>query len=713
MTSAAVLTTVRRSGRSLLTPRLWALASVLTSVLIALLPLLWARRYYFQGDTQVAYSGWWYELGDHVLHGHIPLLNPQVWESGNYIAEGQWGLFSPLTILVAVVVRLSPNVVAVVILFKFALIMLGALGMYLLLRSYRLTPPVAYVGAVLVGLSGESVYYDWVAWVNGLTATALLPWAWWLTRRAMGGRNPLPALVLCYLIVSIGYVYAPLYLAVVVIACLVDAAASRNRAAILRVLGIGAFSALVVVTVYLPGVRTAPVTVRSGWDISSSGDFTVGVGDLLTSMLPTTNRFYLLWCLPLVLWIDWARARTVLREVRGAVVGTAILLAWALGPATIGPLRWPGRILPALMVFLVVVLPVVVGRSVRVPKRRHIVGSLAWLVAATWVVLSQDWSSGDTTLLGAAVVAAAILVLAWALRRRATVAALAAGACTVAVFVTQHAVTHAAGNDRHSPARAAGYRTQLASARGDVMVIGSYSDASYARPGLAKELLVGSTWYRNPAVVQNSYSTIRFRAFNEQFCRQYNGLTCRDLLKQVLAVEPTTGRPWVDLLSISTLVMYRPDFRPARLSRPPAGWTVAARSRWTVTWVRDHPLPTAGGVVWTSDSVRISHARHSDQTVRFRVDHVPAGGGTVVLSRLAWPGYAVTGASLADPTDKFLVTVHLQPSSTGRTVTVAWNPPGWGLERAAWWLAVVGGLAWSLSVVFLGRRRRRRDLSVT
>jgi hypothetical protein len=119
------------------------------------------------------------------------------------------------------------------------------------------------VGGILVGLSGQSVIFDWPSWATGQMATALLPWAWWLTRRAMRGRNPLPALVACYLIVSIGYVYAALYLAVVILACLVDAGVARDRNALLRTLGVGAFSALIVVTVFLPGVRTAPSTAAA------------------------------------------------------------------------------------------------------------------------------------------------------------------------------------------------------------------------------------------------------------------------------------------------------------------------------------------------------------------------------------------------------------------------------------------------------------------
>ena len=69
---------------------------------------------------------------------------------------------------------------------------------------------------------------------------------------------------MCYLVVSVGYVYCALYLAVVLLGCLVDAYLSRSRRQLLTVLGVGIFSGLVTVAVYLPGVLTAPVTGRDG-----------------------------------------------------------------------------------------------------------------------------------------------------------------------------------------------------------------------------------------------------------------------------------------------------------------------------------------------------------------------------------------------------------------------------------------------------------------
>ena len=94
-----------------------------------------------------------------------------------------------------------PDVVVFVTVLKIGLIVVGGLGTTWCARSYGARAPFAVVGGLVVGLSSQSVFIDWPSWVNGQIGIALLPWAWWFTRRAMAGRNPLGALVLCYLIV--------------------------------------------------------------------------------------------------------------------------------------------------------------------------------------------------------------------------------------------------------------------------------------------------------------------------------------------------------------------------------------------------------------------------------------------------------------------------------------------------------------------------------
>jgi len=126
-----------------------------------------------------------------------------------------------------------------------------------------------------------------------------------------------------------------------------------------------------------------------------------------------------------------------------------------------------------------------------------------------------------------------------------------------------------------------------------------------------------------------------------------------------------------------------------------------------VMWVRRHPVPGAGHVVWGSPGTVVTPVSGDDRTVRFRVDRLPASGGRVVLDALAWPGYAVDTGSLGAPVDGYLLSVDLPPGSTGRVVTVRFSPPGWLLELACWLLAVVAGAAWSLLVAVRPRRGQR------
>jgi hypothetical protein len=242
------------------------------------------------------------------------------------------------------------------------------------------------------------------------------------------------------------------------------------------------------------------------------------------------------------------------------------------------------------------------------------------------------------------------------------------------------------------------------------MVLGNAGRRVIRNPAIADELLIGASWYLNPKDVQNGYTTISFRRFRDRFCRTFNGGTCARALDAVLSEEPTSGRPWADLLSVSTLVLFRPTFPETDLMQPPEGWSLSAVTDHTVVWTRDERLPTAGGVVATSARTAVAEEVVTDREVRLRVTSVGPDGGTVTLSRLAWPGYAVEGGELAAPVDGILVQVAVPGGSAGSTVTVRWDPPGWTLELWALSTAVLAGSAWVvLTWLRSWRRRRQRD----
>jgi hypothetical protein len=701
--------------------RWWLLAVVPSVVLPVLVLLLHDPRYLFYGDTQAAYLGWQYHLGEQLRAGHWPLIDPHAWQAGNLVAEGQAGLFSPLVMAIGLLATVSQNVLVFTAVTKLVLLSAGALGVFVLARSYQASAPLAYAAAVAAPLGGMTQYLDLPSWVAQLMVWALLPWVWWALRRLMVLRtNPLPALALGYLLVTVGYVYGTILLIFVLCACLVECWVARDRAAALRVVGVGAVCGLVALTVYLPGVLTAPVTIR-GSGFAMTGKFGAGPTQLLTGVLPTSATSsgtlhllpygYAAWFLPVLGWLDTGRLRREWHQVVGLGAMAVVMLLAVYGPARLGPLRWPLRLQPFLVQVLVLVCAVVLTRYVvRRPSRLRLAWSLAWVAAASGFAVLWHPGTWVAVLVGAVVVAAGLAAL-WTVLRgpHTTRAAALTGGAVVATSLVSMLVQHAyfpqpPSPERNLPPQASDYRRQLTTARGDVMVVGNVGPVVESDPSAVADLLDGSAWYLNPSRVQNTYTTIGFTRFRDRFPYEYDGSTHAASLDTLFTREPTTGRLRVDLLGVSTLLLVRADFPSSRLDDPPAGWRVTEQRAHTVTWVRRQPVPGAGHPVWASAGTAVSQVSTDARATRFVVDDVPSGGGRVVLGALAWPGYRTDTGSLAAPVDGYLVTVDLPADAAGRTVTVKFSPPGWPVEVAAWWVAVLAALAWCL----LDRRRSRR-----
>ena len=695
----------------------WPAAVVLTVVVVAAIPALFMHRFYFYGDTQAGAVGQWYHLGEQLRDGSWPLLDLSAWRAGNFAAEGQWGLFSPLTLAVALASTVAPNLVVFVTVLKTGLLVLGALGMFVLLRGYGTTRAAAYLGAVGITIGGATQYLESPSWVTGQMCWALLPWAWWGHRRLIrDGTNPAPALVAGFLIVTVGYVYGTMFLILVVLACLLEAVLERRWGGFLRVTCAGALSGLVAVTVYLPGVLTASVTTRSGWEVLSTGRLQADLPGVMTSMLPTAISpaatyapvHYVAWFLPMLMWVDLGKVRALVRPMAGAWFMLAAMLAWALGPNQLGPIRWPLRVMPEVTLTAVVVTMVLVSSAlVKRPSAKRLALSLLWLLAAAYLVVSRFWPSSLEMVAAATVLVALALGATWWVVRRqgfGLAAAVIGGVVTVLAITLQHYYDpKPASTDRHLSAVRADYPDVASTSRGDMMQIGNPDWLIREVPEATRDQLVGSSWFLTGRPTQSVYSTIGFRTYNERYCFRYQGATCGRALTELFSTEPTTGKPRIDLLSVSTLHFDRGDFRNKRLLNPPDGWSVTDRSRYSVTWVRDEILPRAGGVTWASDGLEVTERSASVREVELEIGSVPSGGGTVVLSRLAWPGYSVEGGTLGDPVDDYLLTVKVPPGGEHRTVTVRYSPPGWALERTTLAIALVLGSLWSL-VLLLPRR---------
>ena len=555
---------------------------------------------------------------------------------------------------------------------------------------------------------------------------ALLPWFWWQLRRVAGERaNPLLALLFGFSMVSVGYVYGVLYVAIAVTGCMVDAFRSRNRTGAARMLLVGVLCGLLAITVYLPGVLTAPVTGRGAAVLLSDGKLQGTLYTTVTSLLPLsagpTN--YVIWFLPALAWLSLAKFRELLKPMTGLLIGLVLTLAWVIGPNQVGPIRWPLRVLPILTLFVIVcaVIALARARTDRLTLAR-LRASLLVLAGATFIAVSRNVDQAAVVLAGVGVVAVG-LVLTWVSLRVGTrahasttpattasrsVTLVLSTIITLAVVVLQHNFyPQPPSVDRNMPTLVSGYSSQASAAKGDVLVVGDDEQALIADPGVAKDFLIASSWYLSPQVVQNEYTTIGYKTYNDRYCIHYNGTTCPGALKKLFSMAPGTTVPRIDLLSISTLQIFRKDFSDQTMSSPPTGWHVAAKTDSAVTWVRDNPLPTSGGVSWTSAGTETRTVSQSQQKVVLSVGAVPASGGRVVLSRLDWPGYGVSGAAHVAPTDGYLLTIDVPASAQGSTIQISFDPPGWTVEKEAGAAAAFGLVLWVfLHEVLIGRRRR-------
>ena len=723
---------MNRTGPHRLADLKWLALTALTVGVLALVPLIWNRRFYFQDDSENGAFGVWYHIGQSLLAGKIPVLNPSVWSSGNYLAEGQWGTWNPLIMLIGIAAYLCANAVVFMTVLKVLLLIIAGCGVYLLARSYRAAPPLAYVAGFAVTLNGFTIYFDAPSWVTGLLVWALIPYFWVALRRlTQRSANPLPAFLVGYLIVTVGYVQGVFAIGFVLLAVGIDSLIRRHWAKALRIVGVGVALVLVAVTVFLPGALTGSVTNRAVSIVGNDGMMSVDLGGIFSSTIatgypqvsswwwsgPTATSpvVYIAWFLPVLFFVDWRKALQNRSQVRDLTIVMSLSLLYVLLPTVIGPLRYPVRFMPYFALTLIVLTIVALSRAaVPRPGRGRIIGAAIVIAAAVYLSWAQLPPHYLALIFSGLVAIAGLGAIWWLLRRArpeqssvwASVAAVAV-AVSLVLTAAQHYDTNSSPLSMNNvPADTSIPKGVLEGVDGDVLVVGDPL-AYGSDPAAWQETLMANTWYLSPAQVQNRYQLIGFAAYNSALCLQYLGGTCPELLTSLFEPRDATGMLLVDQLSIDNIQILKVAFADEEWLTPPDGWSILRDTGLTVVWSRDEPVGPAGDVVWSSEGTSVETLSQTDTSVTMKVLSAPADGGTVALSRLAWPGYSAENASLTtEPVDGFLLGLDIPQSSVGEVVTVTFQPPGWAIEVAAWLSAVGGILIWTLLVV-IGRLRRR------
>ena len=717
----------------------WPLGALVAILAGAAIPLIFFPTFYFADDTQSGAFGQWYHIGARILAGDWSFVNPTVWQAGNYLAEGAWGIFSPVLWGVGLASHLFPNIAVFSTLVKWACMLVAGLGIYLLSRNFGASRPWASVVTVAAPLAGFTLYMDATSWVNGLMAWCLLPLTWWLVRRStIRGASVFPAVVSAFAMIGIGYVHGTLFLAVVLVATIVEAALVHGRGAVIRAFAVSCFAGLFAIIVHVPALLTSPVSGRAS-GLSNTGLLTVDLTNLAASSsavgMPTMRYFfeggpnapifYIAWFLPLLAFVQWSKLIPVLRRRISVVIVLGTAAVAVLLPSDVGPLRFPVRLMPYLTLGVLLIVAIAMSRArLQVVTRRRYFAATAWYALSLWFAFTQAPQFWKVYIEIGVIGLAAIWIVyrLYSARglpaiggahdgltngRATRFAAVGIIAVALILLFPQHA-THrqAPVRDYGVPTRLADYRTQLTTAvDGDILVVGG-PEVNEESTFPWSESVVSNLWYVTGKPVQNAYTSVFYAPYAETTCMEYNGVACPELFERLWERQPDTGELLVDLLSVSSVQIVKIGV-PEHIWEPvPDGWRIAEDTDDTRLIVRDEPIDGSGGVVWTSDGTRVEMLHNDAMGASFRVLEVGREGGQVALSRITWPGYRVDGATLHDePAEGFLMTLDLDAQSAGQVVSVSYWAPGWQLQVAAGIAIVVLGAGW-LFVVGRGRRLR-------
>ena len=724
------------------------IAAVVITTLVALARVSFSSNYFYADDTQLGSVGLWYHLGDQLLKGTLPSLSPEAWQAGNYWAEGQWGLINPLSWAISIGTRLATDVAVWTTVVKITLLVIMSLGTYCLARSFGASPLWSSVAAIATPQTGFTIYMDAPSWVTGLMTTGLFPWAWWSLRRAARGRSPIPYLIVSYLLISVGYVFGTIALAILLMVCLADALMSHDMKSAIRIFVAAVWSGLWAVVIYLPGIMTAPVTERSGSGIINDFFLNADLGDLAAIANPSASATvgswsgpatnaplaYIAWFLPAVFML-WPWRRDDWRGLRTALVAIGTFTIIVTGPSTVGPLRWPIRFMPYVALALLIVFAVVLTRGF--PQRVSWRGTRMTLyVVLVTSVLTWSLTPGNYRMIAFVAVAQACAALLFrglavelqkrdnsalknpALKARSLVrplrarvrlglsclllALLALGQLGLQMreFPRTPLPTFAA------PSNVEALRSVLAGVEGDVVTVGD-AQANGNDPASFSEALIANQWYFSDSSVMNTYTVLPFTTFSRDLCMNLKGSTCSSALDTLLSVDDSTGLRVVDLLSVSSIIGYTATY-PEPPRSLPSGWAVVATDTYTWRIARSQPIEPAGDVVWQSPGTSVQTVRTDPTSVTVRVDSV-GSEGHIVLSRLAWPGYTVAGAHFAEPTRGYLLTVDLGSVPPGAEITVAFSPPATPIMVGCASVAMLLALGWAIGPPALQRRRVTRN----
>ncbi len=674
----------------------WLLASGLTGMTAALLPLLFSANPYFRSDGQAYFLPSWAAIGGALRHGIWPSITLQTWFGGNLLGEYQYGLGNPVSLLAAIAIdRLGDMAVATVCLVVFYNTILAA-GTYRLARRCGAASPWAWLAALSFATNNFVYYWFACAWPAGLVATAWLVWAIdTLFGADCGRKHWLAAVACCALTFSAGWYFADLALILVIAAMCGVAVLSRAIASVVAPVLAAEAAGLLTLVLVLPTYATAIASSRNAGTFATSflipnlyGVLNLSSPDYRGFMPIFGDRhdiaspiFFAGWyLLPLLPLIDWSRHRWRPATLTLASLALVFLIA-SQGPDQIGPIRWPFRHLPYMQLSLVVLFAAIASEAGFAPPSRRRLWLSLGIVGFGAVASLQAHPDSALRLLVVAALAAAGAVYAQRFppRRFAMIAALTLGFCVMT------RAWHP--TNQNVPAWPVAHDTPAVVALDAVpasytLYLGTMFEPDFGRQSAAQLGLV------HGIAEINGYSPIGQTGLSTELCMGNEGDDCEQAGALLMAPDPSTGSDLADLMRVDRLVVERGPHLDTVRPLLGADWRVVDESRTSVVITRAPPIHRpSGSVTWSSPGIELRETATASATREsIELAAVPSSGGRIIFARADWPGYRaeLNGAELpVTGYRKLFVEVDLPAGSAPGDLVLRHEIPYWRWGAAA------------------------------
>lgn len=401
--------------------------------LLAQLPLVRNRLFYFWDDSAAQFIPMYRALGERVLAGHWPtMLDPDAWMGGNLAAESLFGEWNPVNVANYVLVARLPDLAVAAAIVKTEYLVLLAVGTYLLCREYGAARWASSALAVALPFSGFTLYFDASSWAAGLISFSWIPLLWWAIRRYVDGRTlAIVPFVIGFLTITSGNPYGLLAAGIVIIGLAVELLLAKRK--LWHLAGIAACLGGIALLVFLPLVGNSGVSWRENREMFNSGQLVPSLTDMLDLSMPSHQpkiagfdpnsirievpAVYFAWfIMPLLPWLHWKRQGW--RSLAAPLTVAGVYLVLALGPSNFWWFRWPLRLVEYLFLGVSVVFAVVLSRGLRTDHLGRRIGATAAILAAGGYLSFASWPKVTAKHLVAVAVLAALITALVAVSRK-------------------------------------------------------------------------------------------------------------------------------------------------------------------------------------------------------------------------------------------------------------------------------------------------------